>query len=194
MVRASKRPENVVRHCWRKGLLPGYRVVDSNYDSKRVSLVGRARQFRAGWGARVLSVAVCAASLFILCYMVRGFLRGNTPESASYTTYICTETGQSFRHENKMGETLPIYSRFSGKNTGMPAEACYWTTDGKPKIDPTWVLLNEEIGKSGPTFCPDCGRLVVGHNPRARPGMQPPPTRSKYAARRSAPGAVNDLR
>ena len=178
----------------RKGILPGYRVVNSNYDSKRVSPVNRARQFLAGWGARVLSVAVCTASLFILCYMVRGLLKGNTPESASYTTYICTETGQSFRHENKMGETLPIYSRFSGKNTGMPAEACYWTVDGKPKNDPTWVLLNEEIGKSGPTFCPDCGRLVVGHNPRHPAGHATSTNAIEIRRPQITLGPVNDLR
>lgn len=109
--------------------------------------------------------------------------RNNPTDDANYTMYICTETGKTFRHRNEVGETLPIYSPFSGKNTAVPAEACFWTRDGGTKTEPTWVLVNEFIHKPGPTFCPDCGRLVIGHNPRPGPGVQPPPTQEDWNAR-----------
>ena len=135
---------------------------------------------------RIAAGIFCVAALVVATYFVRSFFRGDTVDDAYYTTYICTETGKVFRHRNALGETLPIYSSYSGKNTGMPAEACYWTADGHPREEPTWVLLNEELGKTGPTFCPDCGRLVVGHNPRPGPGVRPPPTSAEYAAKAAA--------
>jgi hypothetical protein len=64
-------------------------------------------------------------------------------------------------------------------NTGYPAEACYWTADGGTKTEPTWVLMNAVLGKPGPTFCPDCGRLVVARNPMPGPGVKPPPTQQE---------------
>ena len=79
--------------------------------------------------------------------------------------------------------TMPVLSPFSGKNTGYPAELCYWTKDGSIKTDPTPVLLNTYIGDNSPTFCPDCGRLVVGHNPRAVAGAHAPPTKQEWESK-----------
>jgi hypothetical protein len=53
----------------------------------------------------------------------------------------------------------------TGATTLYPAEKCFWTKEGKAKIDPTYVLLNLYVGKTGDTICPDCGRRVVAHNP-----------------------------
>ncbi|MBX3395120.1 MAG: hypothetical protein KF841_07095 [Phycisphaerae bacterium] len=95
----------------------------------------------------------------------------NPPQEAPDTVpvmYICSETGKTFAHVRRSGEPSPVLSPFSKKNTGYPAEKCYWTKDGKIKDTPTYVLLNEQAGKPGPTKCPDCGRLVVPHNPRPR--------------------------
>ena len=98
-------------------------------------------------------------------------------------TFICSETLKPFSYTVKEGERFPVPSPFSGKNTGYPAEPCYWTKDGQIKSEPSYVLLNELVHKSGPTFCPDCGRLVIPHNPAPRPGDHAPPTQSQYAAR-----------
>jgi hypothetical protein len=136
-------------------------------------------------GAKVIAIAVSPLFVGIAVLVVRSYLRGSTPDEAYYTTYICTETGRAFKHRNEPGETLPIVSPYSGKNTGVPGEPCYWTADGRIKSQPTWVLLNEAIGKPGATFCPDCGRLVVGRNPVAHAGGKPPPTEDEYAARRT---------
>lgn len=45
-----------------------------------------------------------------------------------------------------------------------PTERCFYTKDGKVKSEPTYVLVNELIGKEGPTKCPDCGRPVTLRN------------------------------
>jgi hypothetical protein len=136
---------------------------------------------------RVTGIVVSLAALGFAACSVASFFRGGTPESVRSRMYICTETRKQFRHVNQMGETLPIFSSFSGKNTGMPAEACYWTADGKAKKEPTWVLLKEYVNEAGPTFCPDCGRLVVGHNPAPGPGVRVPPTAQQYVARNLNP-------
>ncbi len=77
---------------------------------------------------------------------------------------------------------IPVKSPFTGKETGYKAELCFWTKDGSTKTDPTAVLMNDDVGKPGPTFCPDCGRLVVHHNPVPGPHSKPPPTREEYEA------------
>jgi len=141
------------------------------------------RQWLKSRGGKLVVIVASIVLLAIAGVQIATFFRSSTPDSAFYTTYICTETGKPFRHKNKMGETLPILSPYSGKNSGMPAEGCYWTADGGIKSEPTWVLLNSSVGKPGPTFCPDCGRLVVGHNPKPGPNSKPPPTQQEYLSR-----------
>lgn len=63
------------------------------------------------------------------------------------------------------GSLPPFLSPTSGKPMVFPAERCYWTKDGKGKLEPTLVLLNEHIGKEGQTNCPDCGRVVYPRFP-----------------------------
>ena len=145
--------------------------------------MGAVNQFLSTKGGRITAVALGVIGLGVAVYSIVTYLKGDMPSNAFYTTYVCAETGKSFRHKNEMGETIPILSPFSGKNTAYPGEACFWNADGSTKPEPTWVLLNDAIGKSGPTFCPDCGRLVVGHNPRPVAGGKAPPTRAQYAAR-----------
>jgi hypothetical protein len=129
--------------------------------------------------AVVLSILCVCAALFV----IRSFLRGGTPSSVLYDTFICSETGKTFEHKLRLDEEIPVLSPYSGKNTGVPAEPCYWTAEGGTKDEPTWVLLNELCGKPGPTFCPDCGRLVVHRNPPPGSVAHPPPTQEEYAAR-----------
>jgi hypothetical protein len=146
--------------------------------------IQRATRSAAG---KVASVVFIILSLGVGFYVIRNSLKSDTPDSAFSVTYIDTENGKAFQHRPVAGETSPIVSPYSGKNTGVMGEPCYWTASGQPKTDPTWVLLNEAVGKSGPTFCPDCGRLVVGHNPRPAPGRKPPPTQQEYMAHHVSP-------
>lgn len=110
--------------------------------------------------------------VFILFFTAAGYLTYHTlttapipdPEPLS-KTFVCSETGKPFEYSISVGEKWPVPSPYTGRKTGYPAEACYWTKDGKRKSEPTYVILNEYLGKPGDTICPDCGRLVVGHNP-----------------------------
>ena len=70
-------------------------------------------------------------------------------DTAYYRMYVDTETGKAFRHKVQVGDSWPIYSPISGKNTGMPAEPCFWTPDGTIKKEPDWVVLNEFVGIRG---------------------------------------------
>jgi hypothetical protein len=97
-------------------------------------------------------------------------------------TFICAQTERSFRYQVQPGDTIPVRSPHSGEQTGYPAEACYWTADGQAKPEPTLVLLNEYVGRNEPTFCPDCGRLVVMMNPTPSVMRNPPPTQEQYRA------------
>ncbi len=141
------------------------------------------REFIQSTAGKAFAIVFTVVAIVAVVISVRSYIRGDTPDGANTTMYICAETGKSFPHDNVIGEDVPVMSPYSGKNTGYRAEACRWTASGSPKDDPTWVLVNETIGKPGPTFCPDCGRLVVGHNPQPGPNIKPPPTKTEYAAR-----------
>jgi hypothetical protein len=108
------------------------------------------------------------------------------PSAAARTsaerTFICAETKKSFGYTLKAGDMLPVRSPHSGRNTGFPAEACNWSSDGQVSARETFVLLNSHVGSDEPTFCPDCGRLVVGHNPPADASRKAPPTQQEYRA------------
>jgi hypothetical protein len=154
----------------------------AGHTPERFVLERLRRNLNAGFG-RGIAAAVVVVVVAATAYGVAAYLRGETPASARERMYICTETGKPFAHEPQRGETLPIASPHSGKDTGVPAEACYWTADGGTKPEPTWVLLNESAKRPGPTFCPDCGRLVVGHNPEPAAGATPPPKQADYKPR-----------
>ena len=131
-------------------------------------------------GGRIVGVIAAVAALGVLVYVLRDVLGANAATAASRErVFICSKTGKTFDHSIKLGESLPVESPYSGEKTGYPAEACYWTADGRTKSDPTYVLLNDYAGKSGPTFCPDCGRLVTPLNQAPQPGSKPPPTRDQ---------------
>ena len=142
-----------------------------------------------------VALAVCGlvAALAAVWWLNADSDAEDLAENSRNRWFVCTETGKPFREELKPGITFPIESPHSGKPTGVPAELCYWAKDGKPKEDPTPVLLNERAGKSGPTFCPDCGRLVVAGNPLPLAGAQPPPTQAEYAARPRGRSARADV-
>ncbi|HEX2974245.1 MAG TPA: hypothetical protein VHP11_18060 [Tepidisphaeraceae bacterium] len=110
----------------------------------------------------------------------RNFGRTDAAIAAQDRTFICAESGKAFQHRLSLSDSIPIASPYSGKRTGYPAELCYWTASGQIQTKPTPVLLNSYRGRAEPTFCPDCGRLVVSHNPAPDPSRQPPPTRSQY--------------
>jgi hypothetical protein len=103
-------------------------------------------------------------------------LSGNTPaDLVAQQVYVCIETNRTFEHKVSEGEMEPILSPYSKKNTGYAAERCYWKKmpDGtyKAKKTPTYVVLKRRIDETSneKTYCPDCDREVVGHNPMPTP-------------------------
>lgn len=115
-----------------------------------------------------LGVGLLVVSGIILWMFGRG---SNAADIAANRNFICAETGETFAHTIKPGESYPIINPKTGRPTGYPAELCYWTRDGKAKLEPTRVLLNQYAGKEGPTICPDCGREVRPHNPPPPPEL-----------------------
>jgi hypothetical protein len=105
---------------------------------------------------------------------------GSPIDQTRYPVFMDSETGKLYHLEIKQGmATSPATSPDTGRPTLYQPEACYWNADGSAKTTPTYVILNSQLGKPGPTFCPDCGRLVVLHNPRPN-GQPPPPTVADY--------------
>jgi hypothetical protein len=100
-------------------------------------------------------------------------LGGESPGAASRARVVADAlTGEIF-HDYPVpdGEGFPWKSPKTGDRTIYPAEACFWTKDGKAKLQPTWVSLKQHAGSSEKTICPDCGREVVFHNPRPPPEL-----------------------
>lgn len=87
-------------------------------------------------------------------------------EAATRRAAIDRETGEVFlNYAVADGTPLPWRNPRTGRDTLYPAERCFWTADGKAKLEPTYVLVEAAIGGTGQTLCPDCGRPVVPHNP-----------------------------
>jgi hypothetical protein len=131
---------------------------------------------------KIAAIVVAIGLIGVALYVVKNSLFSSVVATERDRIFIDSQTGKPFNHELVKGEAIPVDAP-SGQKTGYPAELCYWTKDGQPKSDPTAVLLNSWIGKPEPTFCPDCGRLVVGNNPPASPDRKPPPTEQEYRQR-----------
>jgi hypothetical protein len=128
---------------------------------------------------KVALVVVTLVLVAIAAWQILAAIHGTTPGDPNTSMYVDSQTGQAFAHRNMAGESIPVHSPYSGSDTGYPGVACYWTASGEIKKDPTWVLLNSYIGKKGPTFCPDCGRMVNPLAPPPKQGDKPPPTRDE---------------
>jgi hypothetical protein len=133
-------------------------------------------------GKIAAAVLLIVAAVAVFVAIRRAF--GPPPEvtAANRRVFVDVETGKPFTYELKIGDMIPVQAP-SGKQSGYPAELCFWTKDGKIREEGFAVVLNEELGKTGPTFCPDCGRLVRGHNPRPQEGDKPPPLKEEYRPR-----------
>jgi len=139
------------------------------------------REFLNGPAGKGIGIGVVAIGLGVGFVSMRKNLgSGEAAYLSTDRVFIDTENGKTFSYTLKVGDMTPVKSPYSGKNTGVEAERCYWTKDGKTKKDPTYVLLNSRKGGSEPTFCPDCGRLVVPLNPSGIVGGTPPPTKEEW--------------
>lgn len=128
--------------------------------------------------ALVLGVTVLAVAVSVLVLAKATVLAPvSAGEASRKRAVIDAETNELFESFAVAdGTTIPWKNPKTGKNTLFPAEKCYWTKDGKAKLEPTYVLLRTAKGEKGNTICPDCGKQVVFHNP------MPPPTLLQEAA------------
>jgi len=140
------------------------------------------REFFNSPQGKMAAIALVVIALVIAFFSYRSTMGGSDAASISADRmFIDAATGKPFEHVIRIGDVIPVKAP-SGGNTGYPAEQCFWTADGKIKKTPTAVLVNARMGKPGPTFCPDCGRLVTPHNPPPVEG-HPPPTKEEYEKR-----------
>jgi hypothetical protein len=142
-----------------------------------------AREFLNTSGGKIVGICFILLCIGAVLYAIKNTFGASETEKFTNTrTFVCSETLKPYQYELKPGTRFPAPSPFSGKNTGYPAELCYWTKDGKIKQEPTAVLLNSWRKLPEPTFCPDCGRMVVPRNPKPAPGAKPPPTEAEFKA------------
>src|SRR5438067_11057468 len=93
-------------------------------------------------GRLVAMALVIAAVIVVAWFAKQRYLKPPDQLSARQSLFIDSETGKSFNYELKEGDTIPVKSPETGKQTGYPAELCYWTKEGTVKETPTPVLLN----------------------------------------------------
>ena len=124
-------------------------------------------------GGRRQRILLAVAAVILIVAGVLAWRRvdkGSKYKVSAERAFKCTECGQVFEHTLKRGDGEPLKCSECGKQAGWRAETCYWTKDAggqwKAKLDPTFVLQKERMGIDERTFCPDCGREVVGHNPK----------------------------
>jgi hypothetical protein len=140
------------------------------------------REFLNSNGGKIAATALLILAIALAVFMFRSsFGAPSDIAAANDRVFIDATTGKPFSRELKPGMAVPIEAP-SGKKTGYPAEMCWWTKDGKVRKEPYPVLLNTWVGKPEPTFCPDCGRLVVPHNPSPGGGgnLTPPPIKQDF--------------
>lgn len=139
------------------------------------------REFLNSKAGYATSASIILLAIVYLGLSLRSAFTSEIANASTRRVFVCSETGKAFEVTLKPGMTIPVKSPYSGKDTGYEFnEVCGWTADGKVANKPTYVLLNRTVGKPGPTFCPDCNRLVVADNPPAEPDRKPPPTESEY--------------
>jgi hypothetical protein len=132
---------------------------------------------------RKIGALVFGLAALVACVHAINSVRTDAIDRTRERLFMDSQTGKTFMVELKAGMSIPVISPDTGQATGYPPEECYWNADGTTKTTPTYVILNSYLGKPGPTFCPDCGRLVVPRNPPPIPGRPPPPTRAEYEQR-----------
>lgn len=115
-------------------------------------------------------IKLIVAGVALLAAGVIGFVILDRPASNSALTstrsVMCSETGQVWEDFGVPDEPLPWTNPRTGRKTLWIPEKCFWTNDGRARSkNPTYVILNEDLGKDGPTTCPDCGRPVKRFNP-----------------------------
>jgi len=116
------------------------------------------------------SVLVVLALGLLVRMVYRSMGHEATPNDTR--TLMDSETGELFECPIEKLKPYPMLNAKTGKDTMYRTEVCYWGEDCR-KAGGTHVIMNELLGKEGPTYCPVCGHVVRFLNPRPpdyRPG------------------------
>lgn len=135
---------------------------------------------------KIIKISV-AAAVFLTAAIIawRNLASESLADMSSIRSNMCNACSATFDYTPKEGDREPVECPKCGQMAGYSAETCYWTKDANgewiAKLEPTYVILKLRLDPNGgePTFCPDCGKEVVGHNP-------PPPEELMEAARTAA--------
>lgn len=149
--------------------------------------MNRIRELLDTQAGRYLGYGLAGLGVLLAGWLIVGQFGGGIAARSAQRMFIDSNTGEQFQYTISKGEMIPVPSPHSdGARVGYEAEPCYWTKEGGVKEDPTWVLPKVKIDTAaGPTFCADCGRLVVPRNPAASPRRPSSPHGSRIQA---APG------
>lgn len=144
--------------------------IDSGAVNSKSQKGGKGSALLGSLDARSMAMLIGSVVLLLVAGLlaVRSLGLGTVDPGAASRSRVAidAETGQVFENfKLRDNDTVPWAHPSTGRRTMYPAEQCFWTADGKAKLTPTYVLLNEYKGDSTPTTCPDCGKPVVGHNP-----------------------------
>lgn len=150
--------------------------------------MNRIREFLNTPAGRYVSFGVAGLGVLLMGWLVVSQFTGGIASRSAKRIFIDSNTNEQFQYTLSKGEMIPVPSPHSdGARVGFEAEPCYWTKEGGVKDEPTWVLPKVKVNPdAGPTFCHDCGRLVVPLNPLPLPGTSVPPSETEYKARRSS--------
>jgi len=108
------------------------------------------------------SILLLLVSIFLVAQNFTGTSIG---EASRSRVAVDSENGKVFTIKIIEGERAPWRNPDTGERTLYPGEACYWTRDGKAKLEPTYVFVKSYVGINEKTYCPDCGKEVRSHNP-----------------------------
>jgi hypothetical protein len=114
-------------------------------------------------GGSILAVAVAA---FLLQRTLSGM--GDPAAESNTAVLIDSETLEVVKNFRlPPNGQQPYVNPKTGRKTLYYTEKCFWMDSKREraKLTPTYVLLNEYIGKPGRTVCPDCGAPVQARNP-----------------------------
>ncbi|RIK64269.1 MAG: hypothetical protein DCC65_14735 [Planctomycetota bacterium] len=116
----------------------------------------------------IVAIVIFVAAAGIAWYTLGG---EDATDAASVRGFMCNECKEAYDYIPKEGDIEPLKCPNCGAMAGYQAEACFWTKgpDGeyKAKLTPTYVILLQRLDPNTEeeTVCPDCGKVVVGHNP-----------------------------
>jgi hypothetical protein len=158
---------------------------DTGVSSRKQKSGGKSRKEGGILSSGLVQMLALPLGLLAVIYLGWSLWRGNDSDALaadSSLVWFMDADGNAYQQRLELGQ-----AEFKNPKTGkqaFKAELCYWTKDGKKKTGGTKVLMNRYKGLEGPTFCPDCGRLVVDRNPVPIEGLEVkvPPTKAEYEA------------